>query len=194
MTSISEITSWELALRLCLSKFDYEKRTVTSSVSQKDRVRAMYNRLVLKDPCKGFDSEALALRYITLFNERYGIGERVELDKYGTTFHSMLRYQVEDRLPVLTGTYYMDGTAYVERKKFSSDGSFVECGAPYPVSEFGVTGFPDNPKDVRTKTYFFDKFHLMVKDLSKVLKDMRHVQEMKQDGRYDKNQHSGRKI
>lgn len=140
--------TWQDVLRLCVKKFDYEL-AMSSYVAE-----GFFRRIALAvagrrpvDPAPEWNSEQLAGEYVRLYNQTKGFGRRIELDN-DRTIHTVLRYQVEDRMPVLTVTYYEDGTAYVEKKRIHRDGGIQNMPVPYPVSEFGILGLPDRG-DVR---------------------------------------------
>lgn len=138
-----KICDWKDALTLALKKFDYEL-AMSYFVT-----KGFFKRLLLtltgkrpSDPAPEWNSEQLAGEYVRLFNKKYGWGSRIELTN-GATLHSCLRYCIEDRLPVLTTTYYEDGTVYVEKYKFLRGGVEERLPVPYPYSEFGIWGLPE---------------------------------------------------
>lgn len=166
--TIASITAWQDALRLCLRQSLWEKRYNTpQDASSFQRMAYAIKRCLNKAPLKKASSEELACRYVKLFNEQYGLGRRTEFED-GKTIHMVLRYQVEDRMPVLTITYYDGNTAHVERKRFNQSGTYVEAGPAYPVSEIAVTGLPESLPEAAQKTAREFKRHLM--DIAEVLR------------------------
>lgn len=144
---------WRRLLALCFQKFAYEK--AINSYNELPALRRLLSRRP-KDPAPGVSSDSLAVAYVRAFNEvhrfngvPFGVRQVVgdHLDREDTV-HITLRYQVEDRLPVLTATYYEDGTAYVESRKFLPGGA-TETKKPHgPIAEIALMGIPDR-SDVR---------------------------------------------
>lgn len=139
---------WRQLLALCLQKFAYEK--AINSYSELPALRRLFTRKP-KDPVPGVSSDSLAVAYVRAFKEthqfngrsfgvRHVVGDHLDRED---TVHITLRYQVEDRLPVLTATYYEDGTAYVESLKFLPGGA-TETKEPHgPIAEIALMGIPD---------------------------------------------------
>lgn len=105
-----------------------------------------------QDPADEFSSEALAQRYVQAFNRAhllcgspFGIRHLIDSVYRNDTVQISLRYQVEDRLPILTATYYEDGTAYIESVKFLPGGGIQVQPIKYPYSEIGLYGIPERP-------------------------------------------------
>jgi len=128
--------TWEEALVLAVKKFDYE--VAIAGFNKKNiivRFFLMVSGKKPSNPCPGWPSETLASKYVQLFNEQYHIGKRREINSRDYVYVG-LKYQVEDRLPVLNATYMEDGTGYVLRMKFNRNGGFEYRPCPYPESEF----------------------------------------------------------
>jgi len=122
-----------------LRKHDYE--VGICEFGQKDMLTRIWLTLTgrkPKDPLPGISSESLSIRYVDGFNEAHGIGKRINLGN-GSSVHCVLRYQTEDRLPVLSATYMEDGTGYVMKIRFWRDGGIQYLPCPYPDSEFCLT-------------------------------------------------------
>lgn len=137
---------WQEILRLCLEKYDFEKADY--AYSHKSFMRRMLLAIggkKPKDPAPGWKSSDLGTCYVQAYNDEKGFGRRLDMPD-GTSLHSVLRFQSEDRLPILTVTYYECGTAYVERRKFRRNGGVDELEVPYPTSEFGLWGLPRRPE------------------------------------------------
>ena len=142
--------TWQEIMVLCLKKFQYEKDI------QAHMALSLMRRIFARkphDPAKGFSSEALAIRYVYAFNRKhclmeapFGILHNLPDAYRNDSVHIVLRYQVEDRLPVLTAIYYEDGTAYVESVKVFLGGSTERQPIRYPYSEIGIYGLPKRPK------------------------------------------------
>lgn len=145
--------SWRQLLALCLQKFAYEK--AINSYNELPGLRRLVARRP-KDPALGVSSDSLAVAYVRAFKEvhrfngePFGVRQVVGDHLYREdTVHITLRYQVEDRLPVLTATYYEDGTAYVESRKFLPGGATEVNPAHGPIAEIALMGIPDRA-DVR---------------------------------------------
>lgn len=145
--------SWRQLLALCLQKFTYEK--AINSYNELPSLRRLFTRRP-KDPALGVSSDALGVAYVRAFKEAhrfngepFGVRQVVGDHLYREdTVHIILRYQVEDRLPVLTATYYEDGTAYVESRKFLPGGATEVNPVHGPIAEIALMGIPDR-SDVR---------------------------------------------
>lgn len=137
--------TWQETMRLCLKKFYFQ--LTMNSHRESGIMRRLINvalRRLPKDPAPLFPAESLAIMYTRKFNEHYLVGWRKELGGTDTIFCG-LRYKVGTNLPVLSVTYYEDGTAYCERYRFREDGTYVQEGPEYPVSEMGLPYIPDRP-------------------------------------------------
>ena len=142
--------TWQEIMALCLRKFQYEKSL------QSYRNLPVLRRLLTRkphDPAPGLSSEAMASRYVQAFNRCHSLNgtpfgiRQILPDAYrNDSVHIVLRYQAEDRLPILTATYYEDGTAYVESVKVFLGGSTERQPIRYPYSEIGIYGLPKRPK------------------------------------------------
>ena len=155
--------NWQDILVLCLKKFEYEKAAALySSLSPVQRIIAAITGRKPKDPCPDLSSDALAVRYQSAFNKAHrfnGVpfGVRTNIND-NDTVHITLRYQAEDRLPVLTATYYEDGTAYVEKAKVLPGGATEKVPVSYPLSEIALPWIPDRdiPEVSELKRAFAD--------------------------------------
>lgn len=136
--------TWYETLKVCMLKHDYEKEQARTA--RLSPLRRFLSRLkkAHKDPCPGYPAETLASMYVRKYNEAKHFVRRIELAG-ADSLHAVLRYQVEDMRPVLTVTYYEDGTAYVEKWRFCRNGSIEKLPPSYPISEFAIEGLPQRP-------------------------------------------------
>ena len=142
--------SWQELLALCQSKFRYEKENALYDTLP--FFRKLFSRRP-SEPAKGVSSDSIATLYVQAFNRTHKMngnpfGRRSLIgDAYrNDSVHITLRFQSEDRLPVLTATYYEDGTAYIESVKFLPGGGTQVQPIRYPYSEIGIYGIPERPK------------------------------------------------
>lgn len=155
--------NWQDILVLCLKKVEYEKAAALySGRSPIQRIVSVLIGRKPKDPCPDLSSDALAVRYQSAFNKAHrfnGVpfGVRTNINE-SDTVHITLRYQAEDRLPVLTATYYEDGTAYVEKAKVLPGGATEKVPVSYPLSEIALPWIPDRdiPEVSELKRAFAD--------------------------------------
>lgn len=169
--NISEITTWQEALLLCLLKKSFEKKTTVSRVaSRRERTRAMYNRLVYADPCRGLTAEGLALHYVRLFNKQYGYGSKRKDFPSGETFQAICRYQSETLLPVISAAYFDSGAVmFVEKRCFEADGTY-RIEMPSPVGEGNLMDSPE--KTIHLKG-FPESFPFSSQELYKEIENLR---------------------
>ena len=136
---------WHEVLSLCLKKFDFECES--NAFDRKPFLTRLLLKLLgkaPKDPCPGWPSDSLGMVYVRKYNENYNCGVRRPLSGADTLFVG-LRYQVEDKLPVLSVTYYEDGTAYTRRVKFFRGGGTMEVPTRGYMQEITIDELPDRP-------------------------------------------------
>lgn len=120
-------------------------------------------------------SEGLILRVIQGLSSLPGIGKIIHLEDE-KTISLMVRYDAGTLLPFVSITYYDCNTAYQENMQFLEWNSgiapfFYSEGRPvqYPISEFGVTGLPDNlPEEAAT---IKEKYDSLLFEINAVLND-----------------------
>ena len=148
--------AWGDVLVLCQKKSRFRKR-VAENESKPLFVRTV-NRLLdalFRDPCRGLTSEQLAMIYVRKFNDAHGIGTRISLGG-GDTVWAGMKYQVEDRLPIIGIVYYEDGTGYVEQYKITSNGALEHLNPDNDVRHFGkfsTNYLPQRPRIVQLQDY-----------------------------------------
>lgn len=145
MTTNINAMAWHEVLAICLKKFDYEKDF--NVFSNQSLIRRLFRRLfgkAPKDPCPGWPSDSLAMTYVRKYNETIGGGKRIALSGADTLYVGV-RYQAEDKLPVLSVVYYEDGTAYARRVKFLRGGGTMEVPTSGYMREITIDELPDRP-------------------------------------------------
>ena len=141
-------SDWRVAMAFALRKYDYERDNY--EFKQENALARIWLTLTgrkPKDPLPGMSSESLSIRYVNGFNDAHGIGKRIDLGN-DSSVHCILRFQTEDRLPVLSVTYMENGTGYVMKMKLLRNGGIQYLPCPFPYSEFCFTvqEMPTRPK------------------------------------------------
>lgn len=163
---------WSKDYNNAMDKFDYETdKSKYDSKKWYQKILAMISGQKPKDPNPQKTLKSLLDGYVEAFNKEHGIGNMVDYDG-GETFHSAMKYQSDNKQPVLTATYNSgDGQVQQSRKAFNPDGSKEEWGIAYPYSEIGVTGdkAPNNSNNMVKNNY--NKFINNQDEISRVVRD-----------------------
>lgn len=156
--------NWIETYLLCQKKLHYEKtKDAFKKANLIGKLRMFLTGKTCHDPSPGLSSTAIAKDYVRSFNIEHGLGQLTELGN-GRTVDIRMRYIGGHFTPVLLFTYYDGACAFQSRLQFQRDGSYSEMGCGYPLSEFGLTGFPNPvPDDIVRFKEKFEEFTMEIR-------------------------------
>ena len=162
--------NWIETYLLCQKKVRFERaKDAFRKANLLRKLRMLITGKTGPDPSPGLSSTAIAKDYVRSFNIEHGLGQLTELGN-GRTVDVRMRYLSGVYTPVLIFTYYDGACAFQSRLQFQGDGSYSEMGCSYPLSEFGLTGFPNPvPKDIVSFKEKFEEFTAIVSGQLKTL-------------------------
>lgn len=170
---------WQDAMRLAVKKFEYEKLVNSwSRLSLWDKMKhlpLLFKVTRAKDPCPELNSEGLALRYVNLFHQAHPLFGHRDTVYVGMgrvdTLAGFIRYDAADRLPVLSVTYYEDGTAYQEKTKFFQGGGRLVIPVTGYMREVTIDGLPERP-EVKQLCQMKEFLPAVMEEIASVLRDI----------------------